>query len=169
MTPIGDLCVSILICRYLWNEHVKLGPDIVNNTFYKEQFDAVEQCFKVIGFTLEVQTTALITGREAEGVLSTRFNCTVLILTLIQTRCHAPVLLMHGSLCLTKYTRIQISELSKNTQALLGVCHIQCTEHDAAGTCRQSAVGIVAPNEAKRTDCLWDLHVNSTYPVITWQ
>uniref|UniRef100_A0A671X5W6 non-specific serine/threonine protein kinase n=1 Tax=Sparus aurata TaxID=8175 RepID=A0A671X5W6_SPAAU len=39
--------------KYLWNEHVKLGPDIVNNTFYKEQFDAVEQCFKVIGFTLE--------------------------------------------------------------------------------------------------------------------
>lgn len=77
MTPIGDLCVSILICRYLWNEHVKLGPDIVNNTFYKEQFDAVEQCFKVIGFTLEVQTTALITGREAEGVLSTRFNCSL--------------------------------------------------------------------------------------------
>ncbi|XP_068566277.1 myosin-IIIa isoform X4 [Cebidichthys violaceus] len=39
--------------KYLWNEHVKLGPDIVSNTFYKEQFDAVEQCFKVIGFTLE--------------------------------------------------------------------------------------------------------------------
>uniref|UniRef100_H3D7Z8 non-specific serine/threonine protein kinase n=1 Tax=Tetraodon nigroviridis TaxID=99883 RepID=H3D7Z8_TETNG len=39
--------------RYLCNEHIKLGPDIVNNAFYKEQFDAVEQCFKVIGFTLE--------------------------------------------------------------------------------------------------------------------
>ncbi|XP_053198542.1 myosin-IIIa isoform X3 [Scomber japonicus] len=40
--------------KYLCNnEHIKLGPDIVNNTFYKEQFDAVEQCFKVIGFTLE--------------------------------------------------------------------------------------------------------------------
>ncbi|CAK6968570.1 myosin-IIIa isoform X3 [Scomber scombrus] len=35
------------------NEHIKLGPDIMSNTFYKEQFDAVEQCFKVIGFTLE--------------------------------------------------------------------------------------------------------------------
>uniref|UniRef100_A0A673YRP6 non-specific serine/threonine protein kinase n=1 Tax=Salmo trutta TaxID=8032 RepID=A0A673YRP6_SALTR len=42
--------------KYLLNEHIKLGPDIVNNTFYKEQFDAVEQCFKVIGFTLEVHT-----------------------------------------------------------------------------------------------------------------
>lgn len=90
--PIGDLRVSILIRRYLWNEHIKLGPDIVNNTFYKEQFDAVEQCFKVIGFSLEVQTTALITGHEAEGVLSTRFNCVVFIVTLTQTRYHAPVL-----------------------------------------------------------------------------
>ncbi|KAM3860363.1 myosin-IIIa [Diretmus argenteus] len=39
--------------KYLCNEHIKLGPDIVSNAFYKEQFDAVEQCFKVIGFTLE--------------------------------------------------------------------------------------------------------------------
>ncbi|XP_030612150.1 myosin-IIIa isoform X2 [Archocentrus centrarchus] len=39
--------------KYLYHEHIKLGPDIVNNAFYKEQFDAVEQCFKVIGFTLE--------------------------------------------------------------------------------------------------------------------
>uniref|UniRef100_A0AAV2L495 Myosin motor domain-containing protein n=1 Tax=Knipowitschia caucasica TaxID=637954 RepID=A0AAV2L495_KNICA len=39
--------------KYLFNEHVKLGPDIVSNASYKEQFDAVEQCFKVIGFTLE--------------------------------------------------------------------------------------------------------------------
>ncbi|XP_075903749.1 myosin-IIIa [Nelusetta ayraudi] len=39
--------------KYLCNEHIKLGPDIVSNTAYKEQFDAVEQCFKVIGFTLE--------------------------------------------------------------------------------------------------------------------
>ncbi|XP_062415251.1 myosin-IIIa [Pungitius pungitius] len=39
--------------KYLLNEHVKLGPDIVSNSFYKQQFDAVEQCFKVIGFSLE--------------------------------------------------------------------------------------------------------------------
>ncbi|KAM6953389.1 myosin-IIIa [Aplochiton taeniatus] len=39
--------------KYLCNEHMKLGPDIVSNTSYKEHFDAVEQCFKVIGFTLE--------------------------------------------------------------------------------------------------------------------
>lgn len=34
----------------------------MSNTFYKEQFDAVEQCFKVIGFTLEVRNAALITA-----------------------------------------------------------------------------------------------------------
>ncbi|XP_041670586.1 myosin-IIIa isoform X2 [Cheilinus undulatus] len=39
--------------KYLCNDHIKLGPDIVSSSFYKEQFDAVEQCFKVIGFTLE--------------------------------------------------------------------------------------------------------------------
>ncbi|XP_061521947.1 myosin-IIIa isoform X1 [Phycodurus eques] len=39
--------------KYLCNEHIKLGPDIVSNTAYKEHFDAVEQCFKVIGFSLE--------------------------------------------------------------------------------------------------------------------
>uniref|UniRef100_A0A3Q3B8Y2 non-specific serine/threonine protein kinase n=1 Tax=Kryptolebias marmoratus TaxID=37003 RepID=A0A3Q3B8Y2_KRYMA len=39
--------------KYLYNESIKLGPDIVSNASYKEQFDAVEQCFKVIGFTLE--------------------------------------------------------------------------------------------------------------------
>ena len=38
--------------------------------------------------------------------------------------------------------------------------------NEATGTWRQSAVGIVETNEAQRTDCLWDLHVNSTYPVI---
>ncbi|XP_057179094.1 myosin-IIIa isoform X2 [Triplophysa rosa] len=39
--------------KYLHNENVKLVPDIVGNGFYKEQFETVEQCFKVIGFTLE--------------------------------------------------------------------------------------------------------------------
>ncbi|XP_028826695.1 LOW QUALITY PROTEIN: myosin-IIIa [Denticeps clupeoides] len=39
--------------RYLQNETVKLVPDIVSSAFYREQFQAVEQCFKVIGFTLE--------------------------------------------------------------------------------------------------------------------
>nr|XP_055038239.1 myosin-IIIa isoform X2 [Misgurnus anguillicaudatus] len=39
--------------KYLHDENVKLVPDVVGNDFYKEQFETVEQCFKVIGFTLE--------------------------------------------------------------------------------------------------------------------
>ncbi|XP_029102132.1 myosin-IIIa isoform X1 [Scleropages formosus] len=39
--------------RYLHNEHIKLVADILNSQHYKEQFESVEQCFKVIGFTLE--------------------------------------------------------------------------------------------------------------------
>ncbi|XP_056868855.1 myosin-IIIa isoform X7 [Takifugu flavidus] len=39
--------------KYLCNEHVKPGPDMVNNASYREHFNAVEQCFKVIGFSLE--------------------------------------------------------------------------------------------------------------------
>ncbi|KAI5608023.1 myosin-IIIa isoform 2 [Silurus asotus] len=39
--------------KYLQNENIKLVPDIVGNESYKEQFEAVEQSFKVIGFTLE--------------------------------------------------------------------------------------------------------------------
>ncbi|KAJ8010088.1 hypothetical protein DPEC_G00071370 [Dallia pectoralis] len=51
--------------KYILHEHIKLGPDIVNNTFYKEQFDVVEQCFKVIGFTLEVQYTGFLNDYSA--------------------------------------------------------------------------------------------------------
>ncbi|KAK3571379.1 hypothetical protein QTP86_010319, partial [Hemibagrus guttatus] len=41
------------IPQYLQNENIKLVPDIVGNASYREHFEAVEQCFKVIGFTLE--------------------------------------------------------------------------------------------------------------------
>ncbi|XP_069815195.1 myosin-IIIa isoform X2 [Dendropsophus ebraccatus] len=39
--------------RYLQNEHIKMVQDFMNNAFYKTQFDLIEQCFKVIGFTME--------------------------------------------------------------------------------------------------------------------
>ncbi|XP_053486734.1 myosin-IIIa [Ictalurus furcatus] len=55
--------------KYFQNENVKLVPDIVGNASYKEHFEAVEQCFKVIGFTLEelgsvysIVAAILITG-----------------------------------------------------------------------------------------------------------
>ncbi|XP_066441018.1 myosin-IIIa [Eleutherodactylus coqui] len=39
--------------RYLQNGHIKMVQDFMNNSFYKSQFDLIEQCFKVIGFTME--------------------------------------------------------------------------------------------------------------------
>lgn len=71
--PCGSWPIVSSSCyRYLWNEHIKLGPDIVSNSFYKEQFDAVEQCFKVIGFTLEVRTPTLINREENMKLLFTQ-------------------------------------------------------------------------------------------------
>ncbi|XP_015708806.1 myosin-IIIa [Coturnix japonica] len=39
--------------RYLQNDHFRIVQDFMNNSFYKSQFELIEQCFKVIGFTLE--------------------------------------------------------------------------------------------------------------------
>ncbi|NXG51849.1 MYO3A protein, partial [Psilopogon haemacephalus] len=39
--------------RYLQNDHFRIVQDFMNNSFYKAQFESIEQCFKVIGFTLE--------------------------------------------------------------------------------------------------------------------
>ncbi|XP_051872137.1 myosin-IIIa [Pristis pectinata] len=39
--------------RYLQDEKITMIEEIVNNFFYKAQFEALEQCFKVIGFTVE--------------------------------------------------------------------------------------------------------------------
>ncbi|XP_008586019.1 PREDICTED: myosin-IIIa, partial [Galeopterus variegatus] len=39
--------------RYLQNDHLRTVQDIMNNSFYKSQHELIEQCFKVIGFTME--------------------------------------------------------------------------------------------------------------------
>ncbi|XP_023050616.1 myosin-IIIa [Piliocolobus tephrosceles] len=39
--------------RYLQNGHLRTVQDIMNNCFYKSQYELIEQCFKVIGFTME--------------------------------------------------------------------------------------------------------------------
>uniref|UniRef100_G3WLT4 non-specific serine/threonine protein kinase n=1 Tax=Sarcophilus harrisii TaxID=9305 RepID=G3WLT4_SARHA len=39
--------------RYLQNEHLRMQQDLLNNSFYNSQFELIEQCFKVIGFTME--------------------------------------------------------------------------------------------------------------------
>ncbi|XP_040843992.1 myosin-IIIa [Ochotona curzoniae] len=39
--------------RYLQNDHLRTTQDMMNNSFYKSQYELIEQCFKVIGFTME--------------------------------------------------------------------------------------------------------------------
>ncbi|XP_029112417.1 myosin-IIIb [Scleropages formosus] len=39
--------------RYIDNEHGKVMQDIVSRKLYKEQFDAIQDCFRIIGFTEE--------------------------------------------------------------------------------------------------------------------
>ncbi|XP_011819210.1 PREDICTED: myosin-IIIa [Colobus angolensis palliatus] len=39
--------------RYLQNDNLRTVQDIMNNSFYKSQYELIEQCFKVIGFTME--------------------------------------------------------------------------------------------------------------------
>eukprot|EP00072_Mus_musculus_P025957 NP_680779.3 myosin-IIIa [Mus musculus] len=39
--------------RYLQNDNLRTVQDMMNNSFYKSQYELIEQCFKVIGFTME--------------------------------------------------------------------------------------------------------------------
>ncbi|KAJ8788774.1 hypothetical protein J1605_005070 [Eschrichtius robustus] len=39
--------------KYLQNDHIRTVQDVLNNSFYKSQYELIEQCFKVIGFTME--------------------------------------------------------------------------------------------------------------------
>nr|XP_027808898.1 myosin-IIIa [Marmota flaviventris] len=39
--------------RYLYNDQLRIVQDMMNNSFYKAQYELIEQCFKVIGFTME--------------------------------------------------------------------------------------------------------------------
>ncbi|XP_066543987.1 myosin-IIIb isoform X2 [Amia ocellicauda] len=39
--------------RYIDSEHGKVMQDIVSSKLYKEQFDAIQHCFRIIGFTEE--------------------------------------------------------------------------------------------------------------------
>ncbi|XP_052012908.1 myosin-IIIa [Apodemus sylvaticus] len=39
--------------RYLQNDNLRTVQDMINNSSYKSQYELIEQCFKVIGFTME--------------------------------------------------------------------------------------------------------------------
>lgn len=44
-------------CRYIDSQQCKVMQDIVSGKLYKEQFDAIQECFRNIGFTEEVPST----------------------------------------------------------------------------------------------------------------
>jgi len=48
---------TLLVCsfRYIDCVNGKVMQDIISNKLYKEQFDAIQDCFRIIGFTEEVQ------------------------------------------------------------------------------------------------------------------
>lgn len=41
-------------CRYIDSQHRRVMQDIVSSKLYTEQFDAIQECFRNIGFTEEV-------------------------------------------------------------------------------------------------------------------
>lgn len=44
----------MFICRYIDSQHRTVMQDIVSSKLYKEQFDAIQEGFRNIGFTEEV-------------------------------------------------------------------------------------------------------------------
>lgn len=50
------LTVVTWVCRYIDSQHCKVMQDIVSRKQYKDQFDAIQECFRNIGFTEEVLT-----------------------------------------------------------------------------------------------------------------
>lgn len=43
-----------VMCRYIDSQNGKVMQDIISSKLYKEQFDAIQDCFRIIGFTDEV-------------------------------------------------------------------------------------------------------------------
>lgn len=48
------------ICRYIDSQYHKVMQDIVSSKLYKEQFEAIQECFRNIGFTEEVRPCSAI-------------------------------------------------------------------------------------------------------------
>lgn len=50
---------TMCICRYIDTQHCKVMQDIVSSKLYTEQFDAIQECFRNIGFTEEVLSNSI--------------------------------------------------------------------------------------------------------------
>lgn len=71
------------ICRYIDSQHRKVMQDIVSSKLYKEQFDAIQECFRNIGFTEEVQcSNKLCCSTVTLGAFGcyVAYNCLLLFL-----------------------------------------------------------------------------------------
>lgn len=49
------LMVWFILFRYIDSANGKVMQDIVSNKLYKDQFDAIQDCFRIIGFSEEVR------------------------------------------------------------------------------------------------------------------
>lgn len=56
------LIIIFCICRYIDSQYCKVMQDIVSSKLYKEQFDAIQECFRNIGFTEEVLSCLIKQG-----------------------------------------------------------------------------------------------------------
>uniref|UniRef100_A0A4W5JYI7 Myosin IIIB n=1 Tax=Hucho hucho TaxID=62062 RepID=A0A4W5JYI7_9TELE len=54
-------CLGKVLLVYVENQHGKVMQDVVSNKLYKEEFDAIQDCFRIIGFTDEVQLHCSLT------------------------------------------------------------------------------------------------------------
>lgn len=45
---------ALSLGRYIEGQHRRVMQDIVSSKLYTEQFDAIQECFRNIGFTEEV-------------------------------------------------------------------------------------------------------------------
>lgn len=58
----------IFFFRYIDSANGRVMQDIVSNKLYKDQFDAIQDCFRIIGFSEEVRNADRLT-------LSKTYNC----------------------------------------------------------------------------------------------
>lgn len=53
--------IFYIFSRYIDSANGKVMQDIVTNKLYKDQFDAIHDCFRIIGFSEEVWDAHLLT------------------------------------------------------------------------------------------------------------
>lgn len=54
-------CMNLFFFRYIDGANGKVMQDIVSSQLYKDQFDAIQDCFRIIGFSEEVWYADLLT------------------------------------------------------------------------------------------------------------